>query len=79
MVVGGGAALQLHPLRRDAQLAPERDGAASIWPGKSVEDVVVFEEPVVRAEYLRLELPASAFGGTGKLRFQIPTEMIEKR
>jgi hypothetical protein len=41
--------------------------------------VVVFEGPVARAEYLRPELPASAFGGTGKLRFQIPKSMIEKR
>jgi hypothetical protein len=53
--------------------------SASVHPGKSVEDVVVFEEPVARAEYLRLELPASAFGGTGKLRFQIPKSMIERR
>jgi hypothetical protein len=53
--------------------------SASIHPGKSVEDVVVFEEPVARAEYLRLELPAAAVRGTGKLRFQIPKEMIERR
>jgi hypothetical protein len=53
--------------------------STSIRPGKSVEDVIVFEESVARAEYLRLELPASAFGGTGKLRFQIPKSMIERR
>jgi hypothetical protein len=53
--------------------------SASICPGKSVEDVVVFEEPVARAEYLRLELLASTFKGTGMLRFQIPKSMIEKR
>jgi hypothetical protein len=41
--------------------------------------VVVFKEPVARAEYLRLELPTAAVGGTGKLRFQIPKSMIEKR
>jgi hypothetical protein len=53
--------------------------SASLYPGKSVGSVVVFEEPVARAEYLRLELPASAFGGTVKLRFQIPKSMIERR
>jgi len=43
----------------------------SIRPGTSVEDVLVFEQPIDRINYLRLELPASAFGGKGKLRFQI--------
>lgn len=48
----------------------------SIYPGKSVSDVLVFEPPIATADFLRLELPADAFGGTGKLRLKIPKDMI---
>jgi len=48
----------------------------SIYPNKSVTDVLVFEVPLDTIEYLRLELPAKNFGGTGMLRLQIPKEMI---
>ena len=50
----------------------------SVYPGKSVDDLLVFEVPVDKAKSLRLELPASAFGGEGKLRIEIPAEMIER-
>ncbi|MFQ5731362.1 MAG: hypothetical protein ACE5KM_05335 [Planctomycetaceae bacterium] len=43
----------------------------SIYPVKSVTDVLVFEAPVQKATILKLELPASAFGGTGMLRMKI--------
>ncbi|MBW3541673.1 MAG: hypothetical protein KY476_15500 [Planctomycetes bacterium] len=48
--------------------------AESIYPGRSVTDVLIFERPVEKARMLRLELPASAFGGTGTLRFKIPLD-----
>jgi hypothetical protein len=51
--------------------------SASIRPGESVADLLVFEEPLNNVEYLRLELPESAFGGTGTMRFQIPRGMIK--
>ncbi len=51
----------------------------SIYPGKSITDVLVFEIPIDTAEYLKLELPAQSFGGTGLLRFRIPASMIQKR
>lgn len=50
----------------------------SIYPNKSVTDVLVFEVPLDTIEYLRLELPAENFGGTGMLRFQIPKAMIQR-
>lgn len=53
------------------QLAKE-----SIYPGKSVNDLLVFEPPIATADYLKLELSAEAFGGTGKLRLKIPRSMI---
>lgn len=50
----------------------------SIYPGKEVEDVLVFEAPIDATEYVRLELPAANFGGTGNIRLQIPNDMIER-
>jgi hypothetical protein len=50
----------------------------SIYPNKSVTDVLVFEVPLDTIEYLRLELPAKNFGGTGMLRLQIPKSMIQR-
>jgi len=48
----------------------------SIYPDKVVTDLLVFEIPLDTVEYLRLELPAKNFGGSGMLRIQIPKEMI---
>lgn len=50
----------------------------SIYPGKSIQDVLVFEAPVSKAEYLNLELSASQFGGDGMLRIRIPASMIQR-
>lgn len=50
----------------------------SIYPGKSVGDVLVFEEPIGKVEHLNLELPAAQFGGEGMLRIRIPASMIQK-
>ncbi len=49
----------------------------SIYPGKAVSDVLVFEPPIGALDYLHLELPAGAFDGTGRLRLEIPKNMIE--
>jgi hypothetical protein len=51
----------------------------SIYPGKNLADVLVFELPVDTAEYLNLELPAKNFGGEGMLRLRIPANMIQHR
>jgi len=48
----------------------------SIYPGKAVSDVLVFEKPVDAAKWLHLELPAENFGGEGMLRFEIPAKMF---
>jgi hypothetical protein len=41
-----------------------------------VREVLVYPIPARDVEYLRLMLPASAFGLTGEYRFQIPRSMI---
>lgn len=50
----------------------------SVYPGKAIKDVIVFEEPVAKVEYLNLELPAKQFGGSGMLRIRIPASMIQR-
>jgi hypothetical protein len=45
-------------------------------PGHQVKEVLVYPVPGRDVEYLRLMLPASAFGLDGEFRFQIPRRMI---
>jgi hypothetical protein len=52
---------------------------ATLPPSKKVEDVIVFEGRPALVEFLRLELPASAFGSSGSVRLQIPGRMIQGR
>jgi predicted Zn finger-like uncharacterized protein len=51
----------------------------SVYPGKMLTDVLVFEPPIDTAEYLDLELPAANFGGDGMLRLRIPSDMVQRR
>jgi len=53
------------------------DGAESIYPGKLLSDILVFEAPIDGSEWLRLELPAQNFGGSGNIRFEIPSDMFK--
>jgi hypothetical protein len=50
----------------------------SVYPGKAVTDMLVFEKPVDAAKWLHLELPAKNFKGEGVLRFEIPAGMISR-
>jgi hypothetical protein len=54
------------------------DAAESIYPGKPLADLIVFEVPIDKATYLRLSLPGWAVGASddAKLRFQIPASMF---
>lgn len=47
-------------------------------PTKRIDDLLVFEPPPATIEYLRLELPACAFGAAGMLRLEIPKDMIQR-
>ena len=51
-------------------------GQGSLYPEEPTTDVLVFEKPIKDVDYLRLELPAAAFGQKGPLKFQIPNSMI---
>jgi hypothetical protein len=50
----------------------------SIYPGQTVEDLLVFEKPVENVSSLRLELQGSTVGGIGKIQIQIPKSMIHR-
>ncbi len=49
---------------------------ASIYPGKSFDDLIMFQVPVDNIQWLHLELPAANFGGWGTLRFEIPASKL---
>jgi hypothetical protein len=60
----------------DALLPEKRPPHETIGPGGSFTETLVFERPSENAIYLKLELPAAAFGGTGPLNFEIPQRLI---
>ncbi|MFI5457627.1 MAG: hypothetical protein ACHRXM_19465 [Isosphaerales bacterium] len=50
----------------------------SIYPGKSLTDVLMFEPPIEKIQQLDLEMPARNVGTQGHFRIRIPTAMIER-
>jgi hypothetical protein len=50
----------------------------AVFPGKTIDDILVFEAPPVKdlPSRLRLELPAPAVGGVGKFQFEISAKSI---
>jgi hypothetical protein len=61
------------------QGAQNYENEASIYPQESFEDLLVFEKPVENRKWLHLELPASNFGGSGMIRFEIPASEIKSK
>ena len=53
-----------------------RTESQTVQPGKTVTDVLVFQPPMERAEYLNLLMPAGNFGGHGLVRLRVPVTMI---
>ena len=50
----------------------------SLYPGKSLNDLLVFEVPIDNAEWLDLELPAKNFGSEGVFRFRISAKSLRE-
>lgn len=48
-------------------------------PGGSLNDVILFDDVLPQAEWVDLDLPASNFGGDGKIQLRIPATMIQRR
>ena len=55
---------------------PAKPGAVSVPPGGTASDRITFSTPSRQAAFLRLELSAEAFAGTGKLRLELPRMLI---
>jgi hypothetical protein len=51
---------------------------ASVYPGKSVSDNIVFELPIAKAKHFVLELPATNFGGEGSVKFEFDRQQIKR-
>lgn len=50
----------------------------SLYPGKALTDVLIFQRPVANAEYLELQLPAWHVAAEGVFGFRIPVKDIEQ-
>ncbi|TMQ32989.1 MAG: hypothetical protein E6K70_15585 [Planctomycetota bacterium] len=49
---------------------------AAVFPVVFQEGVFLFEPPAPGVAYLRLDVPAEAWGGRGAFRFTIPRSML---
>lgn len=54
------------------------ENEASIYPGKAITDVLVFEPPIDGATHLDLSLPAKNYGGDGTIRYRIPLSTVTR-
>jgi hypothetical protein len=73
-----GSTIEQLPYRPPAA----RAGGASSAAGLSLDvadEVLAFEAPPAVASGLRLEVPGSAWGGSGSFRFALPGEMVQNR
>jgi hypothetical protein len=66
-----------NPRRLPSGWTPDVAERGSLGPGRAAQDTLLFEPQAGSFEWLRLELPASAFQGIGVLRLQIPQSMIK--
>lgn len=74
----GGKPLHQATFDRELGILGRLLTATEIWPGRSVEELLVFERPGSFAEVLHLELPAAAIGNDGTFRFALPKNMIRR-
>jgi hypothetical protein len=64
--------------RREVRETTAADKGRKPFPTALVDQVLAFEAPPADVAYLRLELPAAAWGGSGLFRFTIPNAMIRR-
>ena len=70
-----------YPMRSFADRGMDVDGQVEggrgvIEPEQTIADVLLFERPAADVQFMRLELPRTAFGGRGSLKFEIPISMV---
>ncbi|HKB05875.1 MAG TPA: hypothetical protein VKD90_27010 [Gemmataceae bacterium] len=69
---GNGKVLSVKTFAEGWEPAGRPAPAATLFPGRSAEQLLIFESPANVAWPLRLELPGAAFGGTEPVRLLIP-------
>ena len=52
-------------------------GSEALYPNKPVSDMIVFEVPLKTVDFLVLDLPAKNLKLDGRIRFKIPSSMID--
>lgn len=62
--------------RRMSAVRVGTPGSGSIYPGASVREVLVFEEPVARARLLLLTLPGEGVGLEGELVVEVQSSAV---
>ena len=67
---------KVYPLRDVQEVAAVSERRAAVFPVVFQEGVFLFEPPAAGVAYLRLEVPAEAWGGRGAFRFTIPRSML---
>jgi len=60
-----------------SRVAGQQQRGSSLYPGKALEETLVFEQPVDVASQVRVELPGAAIGEEGAFKLSIPTVTIE--
>ena len=73
-----GRKLTYHQMETEVVAGQVRQGH-TLYPGKAMEDLLLFDGAVAPGEALRLELPAEAWGVRGVLKFHIPAAMVQQR
>ena len=63
---------------RDVYLARAEPARRQAFPLATADTVFLFDPPPPGLDYLRLEVPAEAWGGTGEFRFTIPASLIRR-
>jgi hypothetical protein len=59
-------------LETGAEVPGWQPAPATLFPGKSSQQLFLFEIPEKGIQYLHFELPGSPFGGKDPVRLQIP-------
>ena len=64
---------------RGANVPIGRTDEASLYPGKALTDVLIFEPPIAKAKRLTLSLPLKNLGCEGTIRLSIPIGRVRRR
>jgi hypothetical protein len=76
LVDNGGQSYEMKSFRTASVIGQQQ--RAPIEAAGAIQDVLLFHKPDAKATFLRLSLPARAFGEQGTVKFQIPLSMVER-